>query len=176
LGGSLPPGHLTDGVTEMKRARATGFTLIELMITLLVLGVLAAIAVPSYRGYVLRANRAEAKAALLALATAQEKYYLQCNTYISTLNPGAANACPPTPPATGGSLRYPSTSERSYYTLTVTAADANGWTAEAVPTASTSPQLKDTKCLYFSLNSQGVRNAGPSSSTTAATTSECWDR
>jgi len=160
----------------MKCPRAKGFTLIELMITLLVLGVLAAIAVPSYRGYIMRANRAEAKAALLALATAQEKFYLQCNTYISTLDPLSANTCPPAPPATGGSLRYPSTSERGYYTLTITAADANGWTAEAVPTASTSPQLKDTKCLYYRLNSQGVRSAGPTSTTTAATTSECWDR
>jgi type IV pilus assembly protein PilE len=158
----------------MSRRRSTGFTLIEMMIVLLILGVIAAIAVPSYRNYVLRANRADAKAALLALATAQEKYYLQCNIYTATLDPTAANTCPA---GLGtGSLRYQGTSERGYYTLTVTAADVNGWTATAVPVASTSPQLKDSKCLFYSLNSLGVRGAGPTSTVTTATTEECWGR
>jgi type IV pilus assembly protein PilE len=160
----------------MSRRRSIGFTLIEMMIVLLILGVIAAIAVPSYRDYVLRANRADAKAALLALATAQEKYYLQCNTYTPTLTAGTANTCPTGTGTTGSSLNYSATSERGYYTLAVTAADANGWTATAVPVASTSPQLKDSKCQFFSLNSVGVRGAGPTSTVTAATTEECWGR
>lgn len=159
----------------MNRRQQSGFTLIELMIVLVVLAVLVSIAVPSYRNYVIRANRSEAKSALLALATAQEKYYLQCNVYTATLDPTVANTCP----ATGvtASLRYPGTSERGLYTITVTAADANGWTATAVPSSGT--QSRDTNCQFFSLTSAGVRQGSPNSNgsgVTAATTAECWDK
>lgn len=160
----------------MNRRPSAGFTLIELMVVLVILGVLASIAIPSYRSYVLRANRTEARTALLGLATAQEKYYLQCNTYVAALNSGVANVCP----AAGvtASLRYPGESERGLYTIAITAADADGWTATAIP-LSTAAQSNDTKCQFYSLTSLGVRQAGPNSNgsgITATTTAECWDR
>ena len=160
----------------MIRRPGAGFTLIEVMIVMLILGIIASIAIPSYRSYVLRANRTEARSALLALAAAQEKYYLQCNIYVATLDDSAANVCP----ATGvtASLNFAGTTERGLYTITVTAADANGWTATAVP-VSTAAQSKDSKCQFYSLTSLGVRQAGPNSNgsgITTATTAECWDR
>jgi len=63
----------------MRKSR--GFTLIELMIVLLVIAVLASIAVPTYRQYVLRSHRVEAKSALLNVAAEQEKFYLQRNRF-----------------------------------------------------------------------------------------------
>ena len=54
-----------------------GVTLMELMIVVIIVGVLTAIAFPNYREFVARAKRAEAKAALLKVATNQEKFYLQ---------------------------------------------------------------------------------------------------
>ena len=74
--------HTTHLATPLNpRFRMHGVTLIELLIVIVVIGILAAIAVPSYRNYVLRAQRTDAMSALLRVAAAQEKFYLQNNTY-----------------------------------------------------------------------------------------------
>lgn len=65
----------------MKRIGAKGFTLIELMITMAIIGVLAAIAFPSYQNYVTRTSREAAKTELLELAGLQERIYLNSNAY-----------------------------------------------------------------------------------------------
>ena len=54
-----------------------GVTLMELMIVIMIIGILAAVAYPNYRDYAARAKRNEAKAALLQIATNQERFYLQ---------------------------------------------------------------------------------------------------
>ncbi|MGO4415522.1 type IV pilin protein [Cupriavidus sp. KB_39] len=65
------------------RQRMQGFTLIELMITVMVLGILAAIAYPQYGQYVTKARRTEAKAALARVQGAQERYFTVNNKYSS---------------------------------------------------------------------------------------------
>jgi type IV pilus assembly protein PilE len=149
------------------RSDAPGVTAIELAIVLAIVGILAGLAVPAWRDHVLRANRGEARAALLSLATAEEKFYLQCNEYTSALDPGAATACSP------GNLRFPAASERGYYTLAVTSADASGWTATATA-VSTRPQHMDTRCRTFQLTSTGAKTA--LNSVNSASDSECWSR
>ena len=62
-----------------------GVTLMELLIVIVIIGVLAAIAYPSYRQYVAKAKRNEAKAALLQIATMQERFYLQNRTYTADM-------------------------------------------------------------------------------------------
>jgi len=146
---------------------ARGVTAMELAIVLAIVGILAGLSVPAYRDHVLRANRGEARAALLSLATAEEKFYLQCNDYTSALEAAAATACSP------GNLKFPATSERGYYTLAVTAADANGWTATATA-VSTLPQYRDTRCRTFQLTSTGAKSASDSGN--SANDSECWSR
>jgi len=71
----------------------TGVTLLELMTVVLVIGILSAIAIPSYRQYTMRAQRSDATAALLRIASAQEKFYLQNNTYTTTVGAGGLNLC-----------------------------------------------------------------------------------
>jgi type IV pilus assembly protein PilE len=63
------------------RGRAGGFTLIELMITVAIIGILAAIAMPSYQQYVLRANRQDAQAILMENVQFMERYFTTNNTY-----------------------------------------------------------------------------------------------
>lgn len=66
-------------------ARMRGVTLMELMIVVVVVGILTTIAYPGYRQYAARAKRTEAKSALLQIATMQERFYLQNNTYTTDL-------------------------------------------------------------------------------------------
>ena len=66
---------------SLRRSTQRGFTLIELMIVVAVVGILAAIALPSYRGYIVRAARVEAQTELLELAGLQEKIFLNSNAY-----------------------------------------------------------------------------------------------
>jgi type IV pilus assembly protein PilE len=146
---------------------AQGVTATELVIVLAIVGILAVISVPAFRDHLLRANRGEARAALLSLATAEEKFYLQCNGYTSALDPGAATACSP------GILRFTAASERGYYTLAVTSADASGWTATATA-VSTLPQYRDPRCRTFQLTSTGAKTAR--NSVNSANDSECWSR
>ena len=148
------------------KSRMRGVTLIELMIVVAVVAALMLIAIPSYRSYVLRANRAEGRAALLALAAAQEKFYLQCNTYSSAIDTGATDCATP-------NLQFNTTSERGYYAVAVTAGNASAWAATATA-VSGQPQFSDTKCRVFQLTSSGVKTATDSGG--ATTTSECWDK
>lgn len=72
------------------RAASRGFTLLELMIVVAIIGILAAIAYPSYVESVRKGRRAEARAALAELIQQQERYMTQNNTY-KTFDSGAAN-------------------------------------------------------------------------------------
>ena len=69
----------------MKRNNERGFTLMELMVVIVIVAILAAVAVPLYINYVKDARRTEAKAAVGALATAMEEYYLRQGVYATTM-------------------------------------------------------------------------------------------
>ena len=61
--------------------KSNGFSLIELLVVIAILGILASVAVTSYRNYIVRADRTEAQTVLVKIADAQEKYYLDNNRY-----------------------------------------------------------------------------------------------
>ena len=65
--------------------RRSGFTLIEVMIVVAVIGILGAIAYPSYTQYVLRANRSAAQQFMLQIASRQEQYRLDARSYAATV-------------------------------------------------------------------------------------------
>ena len=143
------------------RNRMTGVTLIELMIVIVIVAILASIAVPSYRSYVLRSHRVEAKTALLNLAAAQEKFYLQNNTYAT--NSQLATAPP-------GGLGIPATTEGGWYTVAI----ANGASAavfSATATA-TGTQTADSDCASFTIDQLGVKSAKKSGGSPSTV---CWN-
>lgn len=130
--------------------RNRGMTLVELIVVLVIIGILAAVAIPSYTRYVIRSQRADATAALLALATAQEKFYLQCNTYATAI--ADATSC------ADGELTFSQTSERGWYDLSIEAASATDFRVRAEPVAG-GPQARDAQCTFFEVNGRGVRTA-----------------
>jgi type IV pilus assembly protein PilE len=144
--------------------RSGGVSLIELMVVLLIVALLASVAVPSYRQYVLRSHRAEAKTALLNVAAAQERFYLQNNTYTTDLT-SAATASPPGLGQSDYGAAAGVQTENGWYMLAVTA--ANG-TAFSVTATAIGSQADDTKCTTFTLTSAGVKSA------TGTASAECW--
>jgi type IV pilus assembly protein PilE len=143
---------------EQLRSRMRGMTLLELMAVIMVIGVLGVIAIPSYRQYVMRAHRAEAKSALLQLQTNQERYYLANRTYGTVAQLVTANL-----------LNSGGLSERGTYAITLTGVSATGYLATASPASGGAFDMSaDAQCTTFTINAQGVRGA---TGTTAAT---CW--
>ena len=141
--------------TATAKRKPAGFTLIELMITVAVVGILAAIAYPSYMNSVRKSNRTDATNSITKLSQAMERCYSQGFTFTPAV------ACPGT--AAGPSLQ-------AYYTLTFTTLTATTYTIQAVP--ATNPQLGDSPCMTFTLNQAGVQTAADSSAT--PNTKTCW--
>lgn len=146
----------------LKRQR--GMTLMELLTVVVVIGILASIAIPSYRRYLMRAQRSDATTTLLRLATAQEKHYLQYGTYVTTASAlGNSHA--------SGGVGVPTTSERGFYTLSITDNGGLGYLATATPVAG-GGQATDTTCASFTITESGTKRAYNSAS--ADKTSECF--
>lgn len=129
--------------------RQTGFTLIELMIVVAVVGILAAIAYPSYLNYIEKSRRADAMNALAEIRIEQEKWRANNTTFTANL----------------ASLGISTESRDGHYDLSITTADASGFTAEADPKGA---QAGDTDCDPFR-----VTRSGPDY---AAADEECWSR
>ncbi len=70
------------------KLRMNGFSLIELLVAVVIVGILAAIAMPSYSNYVIRSSRAAAQTELLEMASLQEKIYLNSNAYTPNVTTG----------------------------------------------------------------------------------------
>lgn len=154
------------------RRSSHGFTLIELMIVVAVVGLLTTIALPSYQKYVQKSRRTDAKNAVLDLASREEWFFSVNNAYTNSapaLGYGAASAFPLAVNASG----------QSYYNLsvpTVTAASGSGATAVApgftglaTPTGS---QAADSTCYAYQIDQLGTQTNW--NGTTALTGIGCW--
>ena len=134
--------------------KSSGFTIVELLISVMLVGILAAVALPTYRDYVLRSHRAEAHAALLDMASRQERFVAQRNTYTQEV---AGN---------NGLAMGTTTSENDYYDLSVEAC-AGGDIADCylLIADAKGSQTGDTDCVQITYDSAGRKDG---------TTDECW--
>jgi type IV pilus assembly protein PilE len=141
-----------------------GFTLVELMITVAILAIIVAVAVPAYTRQIQKSRRTDARNALLDLAGREERWLSVANSYSqNTADVGYSGA-------------WPVTTTNGYYNVTVTVPDPNAVspnnpsfiiTATAVGT-----QANDTACATFSVNQLGQQFA--TTSAAAPNTATCW--
>lgn len=145
-----------------------GFTLVELMVTVVILSIITAIAYPSYRDNVNRAKRADARALLLENAQFMERFFTENNSYSQS---NAAVAAAPVLPnlvsprgATGSKVNY-NISFRAVPALTQTT-----FAIQAIPVNS----MSTDDCATFTLNNLGQR--GTVGSTGGMTSETCWTK
>ncbi len=130
-----------------------GITLLELMIVVMIVGILAVVAYPNYRDFAARAKRNEAKAALLKIATNQERFYLNNNTYTNDMT------------QLGFPVSDDFVSDTGSYILDVSDADASNFRATATYTR---VDTESTKCLTLGIDGRGAKTSAP--------LTDCWVR
>jgi type IV pilus assembly protein PilE len=131
-----------------------GFTLVELMIVVAIIGILTFVAVPSYRQYVVKSNRAAAESFVMSVTNKQEQYMLDARQYAATL-------------VLLGMAAPADVSNNYNITITNIGATPPTYTITAVPTGSQA--ASDTRCGSVSIDQAGTKGI-----TGAGTVAECW--
>ncbi len=152
-------------MSRLNALQRRGFTLIELMVTVVIAGVLAAIAYPAYTSHVQRSRRADAVALLSAVTQAQERYRTNRVEYAHTI----------------ADLGITASSFTNHYTLTFAGVgNPASWTVGYIITASvasTSSQVNDTKCASMGVQLDGsTLSYFASDSAGNDSLATCWPR
>ena len=143
-----------------RHQRHRGVTLVELMIAIVIVGVLAAIAIPAYQDQVNRSRRADGQALALDIAARQERYFMQFNTYTTDITGS-------------GGLDTPLTSREGYYTaaVAVCAAGTIATCYEVTITAVGVQASNDGDCRTLKVTDTGVKSA---TNAAGSASTVCW--
>lgn len=138
----------------MTRRRLLGFTLVELLIAIAIVGILAAIAIPAYNDSVRKTRRGQAKADMVAIAQAMERCFTNRSTYVDCF-PGNALPAPLN--------RSPTTGPNVFYNLSLQGVTASDYAIRAEPV---DDQVGDL-CETLTLRQNGAR-------LTSSGRNDCW--
>lgn len=153
---------MTQKMNEITTMRQKGFTLIEVMIVVAIVGILSAIAIPSYSEYIRRGHRADARAGLLQAQQYLERASTATGVYPTTL-----------PNSLQWRLADGTADPTKRYTIGFQAGNTNAVFTLVATRKAGGPQATD-KCGDFTLGNTGVRDAVNYASGTSAT--ECWNK
>lgn len=137
--------------------RETGFTLIELMLVVAIVGILSAVAMPMYSDYIEKSRRSDAVAALLSLQMAQERHRAVNTSYSASITGSVAS----------GGLAMLATSEQGFYNLSIVSSAANTFVISASPTGVQSGD--SCTSTHFRVTQDGPLLSD-------STKKECWSR
>lgn len=140
-----------------------GFSLLELMIVVAIVGIIASIAYPSYQEQVRKTRRSDCSGALAGLGNAMERFFTVNSTYLGAAAGGANTGAPAIFPTT-----CPSDGATATYNLTIQAATGSSYTLNAAPIA---VQASD-KCGTLTLSNTGRKNV--TGQNTGVTWQDCW--
>jgi type IV pilus assembly protein PilE len=146
-------------VVMNKKNLNVGFTLIELLIVIAVIALLTMIAMPSYLGYITKANRSVGRAELLKVASRQEQYFINNKAYANDLELLGYPADPYFVTREGDA-----SDAAGVYSIDITAQTVTTFTLSATPSGSHA----DPDCLVLSFTEQGNKTA-------TGTGIKCWD-
>lgn len=133
-----------------------GFTLIEVMIVVVIIGILSAIAYPNYTEYVRRGARADAMTLLLDAANKQEQFFVDNRAYSNDLE----------------AIGVPTATENGYFNVTLENVTAD--TFRIVATAAAGPVQGDEQCPALTIDELGIR--GVTGTTNQDAIDRCWER
>jgi type IV pilus assembly protein PilE len=145
---------------KTKQGMELGFTLLELMIVVAIVGILAAIAFTLYSAQVQKARRTDARTAVLDLAGREERFFSVANNYSQT----------PTDVGYGGV--FPQVVGSGYYTINVTVGPAGAPPSYVITATAINQQIADSSCASFSINQLGKQSSLDSGG--ADSTAVCW--
>ena len=152
-----------------RAGRSRGYTLIELMIVVTVLGILTALAVPSYLNYVTESARSDAMIGLTTMAARQELFFSNNGQYALTV--AELGYSTPNPPL-GNNQIWSEDKEQHYKISTLSCIPPRNDCFQLAAEVWHGVALKDTECARFELDSFGRRRAKDSGS---VATDDCWN-